>query len=194
MELFTLGVGHYTEPDVKDAARALTGWTVANGAFRDVAARRDDGEKTLLGCKGRWTGDDIVKILLDQPATADRLAWRLCRLFFGESGIGPKSIAALGQDLREHNLDLGWTVATVLRSKAFFAAANLRSRVSGPVEFLLAPARALEMIDPPPNTLVLADWAARLGQDLFYPPNVGGWPGGRSWLTGRSLIGREGES
>ena len=84
MELFTLGIGHYTETDVKEAARALTGWTVADGAFRDVAARHDDGEKTILGGSGRWTGDDLVAMLLDHPATAERLAWRLCGLFMGE--------------------------------------------------------------------------------------------------------------
>ena len=79
MELFTLGVGRYGEPDVKEAARALTGWTVADGAFREAPDRHDDGEKTVLGRTGRWTGADLVKILLDQPATADRLARRVCR-------------------------------------------------------------------------------------------------------------------
>ena len=73
---------------------------------------------------------------------------------------------------------------------AFFAEPNLGTRVQGPVEFITGAARALELLDPPPSTLVLADWSARLGQDLFNPPNVGGWPGGRSWLSARSLIGR----
>jgi hypothetical protein len=72
----------------------------------------------------------------------------------------------------------------------FFADVNLNCRIPSPVEFIVGAARALEMFDPPPSTLALADWAARLGQDLFYPANVGGWPGGRSWVTTRSVVGR----
>src|SRR5204862_913560 len=93
-------------------------------------------------------------------------------------------------DLRAHKLDIGRAVETILRSKSFFAAANIGTRVIAPVEFVVGTARALELSDPPPSTLALADWAARLGQDLFYPPNVGGWPGGRAWITTRSAVGR----
>ncbi len=190
MELFTLGIGHYGEPDVKETARALTGWTVTDGEFREVASRHDDGEKKILGKAGRWGGGDVVRILLEQPAIADRLAWRLCDLFMGEGAVNKAQIAALADGLRANGLDIGWGVETVLRSRAFFAASNLRTRVLGPVEFVVGAVRGLELLDPPPSTLVLADWSARLGQDLFNPPNVGGWPGGRSWLSARSLIGR----
>ena len=190
MELFTLGVGHYAESDVKEAARALTGWTVADGAFREDSARHDDGAKSLFGRSGRWSGGDLVAILLDRPATADRLAWRLCRTFFGESAIDGRAVAALAEDLRSHGLDLGRGVATILRSRAFFAETNVRSKVLDPVGLVVGSARALGLWERPPSTLVLADWAARLGQDLFYPPNVGGWPGGRSWLSARAVVGR----
>jgi hypothetical protein len=78
----------------------------------------------------------------------------------------------------------------VLRSRLFFYSANLGNRVSSPIEFVIGAARALELFDPPPSTPVLADWCARLGQDLFYPPNVGGWSGDRAWITTRSAIGR----
>jgi uncharacterized protein (DUF1800 family) len=190
MELFTLGIGHYNEADVREAARALTGWTVVDGAFRDGTARHDGDLKMVLGRKGNLNGDDLVGILLEQPATAARLARRLCGLCFGEGAITDEAIAALAGHLRAHNLDVGQGVATILRSRAFFAHANVRSQVVDPVGFVVAPVRALELLDPPPSTLVLADWVARLGQDLFYPPNVGGWPGGRSWLSTRALIGR----
>ena len=146
--------------------------------------------KAILGGRGRLNGNDLVAILLDHPATADRLAGRLCGLFFGEDAIGEDAIAALAADLRAHHLDIGRAVATILRSRAFFAAANVHSQVVDPVSFVIAPVRAFELLDPPPSTLVLADWAARLGQDLFYPPNVGGWPGGRSWLSTRTIVGR----
>ena len=190
MELFTLGVGHYTERDVRDAARALTGWKLTRGEFRDWAPDHDDGEKVLLGRRGRWKGDDLVRILLEHPATSRRLAWRLCDWLMGEAAVDTPALDALAAGFRLHDLDIGWAVEIVLRSRAFFAEANLGSRVLGPVEFVIGAARALERFDPPPSSLVLAEWTARLGQDLFYPPNVGGWTGGRDWLTTQAIVGR----
>jgi hypothetical protein len=190
MELFTLGIGHYTEADVKEAARALTGWTVVEDKFSAEPGRHDDGDKTILGRRGKWTGDDLVKMLLEQPATAERLASRLCEQFMGEGAASAAAVKALADGLRERELDVGWAVETVLRSRAFFAAANLGRRVVAPAEFAVAATRALEMFDAAPSTLVLADWSARLGQDLFQPPNVGGWPGGRQWISAQSMIAR----
>jgi uncharacterized protein (DUF1800 family) len=190
MELFSLGVGHYTEADVKEAARALTGWGVEEDTFTDVPARHDPGEKTILGHTGPWTGDDLVRLVLEHPATPRRLAWRVCEQLLGEKPLRSADVGALADGLRAHNLDMGWAVETVLRSRAFFAEETLGNRVLGPVEHVIGAARALELFDPPSSTLVLAEWTARLGQDLFYPPNVGGWPGGRAWLTTRALVGR----
>ncbi|HUG90609.1 MAG TPA: DUF1800 domain-containing protein [Planctomycetaceae bacterium] len=190
MELFTLGIGHYAEADVKAAARALTGWSVVSGGFRVREELHDDGEKTILGQTGRWNGDDLVRIVLEHPATARRLAVRLCGEFLGEGVVGDAHIEALAAGLREHDLDIGWAVETILRSELFFSEANLRSRVISPAEFVVGAVRALELFAPPPSTLVLAEWTARLGQDLFYPPNVGGWNGGRQWLTAAGIIGR----
>src|SRR5262249_48788409 len=143
MELFTLGIGHYSEKDVKEAARALTGWTLTgevwaggdtprpDGDFREDPARHDDGEKTILGRQGRLKGADLVGLLLEQPATARRLAGRLCEQFFGEGAVSADTVAALADGLRAHELDIGWGGATVLRSRAFFAEAHLGSRVQG---------------------------------------------------------------
>lgn len=191
MELFTLGVGHYTETDVKEAARTLTGWTVSGDrSFREAAEQHDDGEKTILDRTGRWRGDDLIRILLEQPATSERLAARVCELLMGERATDREAIQSLAVGLRSHDLDIGWAVETVLRSAAFFSDANIGNRVRGPVEFVIGSVRTLELYDPPPSTLVLAEWTASLGQDLFYPPNVFGWPGGRSWLTSRAVIAR----
>jgi uncharacterized protein (DUF1800 family) len=190
MELFTLGIGHYTEADVKEAARALTGWTLAGDSFREDPAQHDDGEKVILGRRGRWTGNGLVAMLLEHPATADRLAWRICDTFLGEGDIDAAGIRALASGLRERNLDIGWAVGTVLRSRAFHEGHGHVGRVVSPVEYVVGAARALELFDPAPGTLLLAEWAARLGQDLFYPPNVGGWPGGRAWISTGALIGR----
>jgi uncharacterized protein (DUF1800 family) len=190
MELFTLGIGNYTETDVKEVARALTGWTVEDRAFAEVAGRHDDGEKTILTQKGKWSGSDVLGILLEQPATGRRVAARLCEAFFSEKAVSPEAVQALGDEMAKHKLDVGWAVETILRSTLFFADANLRKRVVSPAEFVVAATRALEMFDPSPSTLALADWSGRLGQDLFEPPNVGGWPGGRAWVSPRTMIGR----
>jgi uncharacterized protein (DUF1800 family) len=190
MELFTLGIGHYTETDVREAARALTGWTVVKGKFHLDKAQHDGGEKTILKRKGRFKGDDLVKMLLEHSATSIRLAWRLCDTFMGEKAVDGAGVRALAAGLRAHKLDVGWAVGTLLRSQAFFAEGNLGTRVQGPVEYMVGAVRALELLDPSPNTLVLADLAAKLGHGVFFPPDVGGWPGGRTWITARSLIGR----
>jgi uncharacterized protein (DUF1800 family) len=190
MELFSLGIGNYTEVDVKEAARSLTGWTVVDGKFRETSDEHDMAEKTVFGRKARWTGSELIKALIEMPATSLRLARRLCGLFLGEPGPDERAVQSLAAGLRERALDVAWGVATILRSNAFFADANIGTRVQSPVEYIVGATIALIRPDEPPSTLVLADWMVRLGQDLFYPPNVGGWPGGRSWLSSRSLIGR----
>jgi uncharacterized protein (DUF1800 family) len=191
MELFTLGVGHYGEHDVKEAARALTGWRVtADGRFHASSEHHDDGEKTILGRTGRWNGDDLVRLLLAEPATARRLAGRLCELFLRDELRTEAREASLAEALRASGLDVGAGVALVLRSRAFFSAENLGGVVLGPTQFLVGAVRALEGLAAPPSTLQLAEWCSRIGQRLFYPPTVFGWDGGRAWITTGSLLGR----
>ena len=190
MELFTLGIGNYSEDDVKDAARSLTGWTVEDGEFRDVSARHDGGEKTVLGKKGAWKGEDLLRILLERPATARRLAVRLSEQFFGEGVLDKEGLDALAEQLRRDDLNVGKAVESILRSRAFFVERNLGTRVLAPAEYVIGAVRALEMLEPPPSTVALADWITLLGQDLFYPPNVFGWPGGRRWINTRSVVSR----
>ena len=190
MELFTLGVGRYAEADVKDAARALTGWRVVDGRARFVASRHDDTPKAILGRTGPAGLDELLGRLIDHPATPLRLAWRLCKEFLGESTAPPDALRALADGLRANDLDIGWGVATILRSGLFHGGPDLGARVAGPAEFVVGAARSLGLVDPAPSTPVLADAMARLGQDLLDPPNVGGWPGGRAWITTRSALGR----
>ncbi len=190
MELFTLGIGHFSEHDVKHAARALTGWTVRDHQFAEDLQEHDTGEKTILGRQGNWSGADLIKILAAHLATPVRLAWRICDTFLGEDAVSPSEITSLADELRRHDLDSAWGVETVLRSEVFFAESNLGRRVLSPVEYVVGAVRTLELDDPPPSTVALAEQIALQGQDLFYPPNVGGWPGGRSWLEPRALIRR----
>ncbi len=95
LELFTLGIGHYSEEDVQQAARALTGWRVVGLEFRNDEKSHDDGEKSILGHSGKFTGDDLLALVLAHPATAHRLAWRICRTFLGEPGVEPAALDAL---------------------------------------------------------------------------------------------------
>lgn len=190
MELFALGVGNYSEDDIKEAARALTGWSVRKGKFHNHDQYHDDGEKTIFGKSGKWAGDDLVRMLIEHPATSRRLAFRICGQFMGEKPVADDVIGKLANGLRERDLDIGWAIETVLRSEAFFSNNNIGNRVLGPIEFAMGAARSLEVTNPPPSTLLLAEATANLGQDLFCPPNVFGWPGGRSWLSSRALIGR----
>ena len=190
MELFTLGAGHYTESDVGDAARALTGWTITKGEVRLASARHDSGEKTVLGHTARLQGDDLLAVLLEQPATSRRVAERVCHTLLGEGDLGDGELDELADGLYQREIDVEWAVETVLRSQRFFAPTSLRCRISGPVEWTVGVLKALELCEPPPSTLLLADWTGRMGQELFYPPNVGGWSEGRSWLGSRALVAR----
>src|SRR5207245_8714495 len=142
------------EPDVKEAARALTGWTLDEQTFAEVAVRHDDGEKTILGQKGPWKADDVVRMVLEHPATSRRLAWRVCELFLGEKALKTADLDTLAEGLRARKLDMGWAVETVLRSRTFFADDNLGNRVLSPVEYVLGAARALGLFDPPSSTVV----------------------------------------
>jgi Protein of unknown function (DUF1800) len=190
MELFTLGVGQFSERDVKEVARALTGRSVVHGRYAVRPDWHDDSPKTILGKNDRFDGDKVADLLLRHPATARRLAWRLCQTFLGESVADESAVSELAERLRDDGLQVGRAVEMILRSELFFSKRNLYARISEPVPFVIGTVRSLERFDPPPSTLLLAEWTGRLGQDLFFPPNVSGWPGGRSWLSGRSVVAR----
>jgi uncharacterized protein (DUF1800 family) len=190
MELFTLGVGNYSEADVKDAARALTGWRVSTDEFRFNRERHDDGEKTILGQTAKFDGDGLLTLLVSQPATARRVADRICQLLLAESLITAEAIESLAELLRSQELHIAAAVERVLRSETFFAAENVAATVAAPPQFVVSALRSLECFNPPPSTLLLADWMARMGQDLYYPPNVGGWPRGKAWLTSSAIVAR----
>jgi len=198
MELFTLGVGNYTEQDVKEAARAFTGWHTneSGDAYQLNAAQHDDGTKTLLGQTGQLNGGDVVRILLDQPQAARFLVRKLYRYFISETHDPP---AALLEPLAESFLKSGYDIAalmkTILGSRHFFSRYAYRQRVKSPVEFVLGAARGVahpteeqETVRLPPGPLV--NRMAAMGQDLFSPPNVKGWPHGKAWLNTSTVLAR----
>ena len=158
-----------------------------------MKSRTMPGEKTILGRSGNFTGDDLLGIVLAHPATRDRLAWRICRTFLGEASVEPAAIDALAGGLRERNLDIGWGVETVLRSQRFFTDQEIGARIVGPPEFIAA-ARC-EPWNAFRSRRARCFWpngGAGMGQDLFYPPNVGGWNEGKSWLSSAAIVARSG--
>ncbi len=190
LELFTLGVGNYTEADVKEASRALTGWTVKDNAFRSREDWHDDRTKSVLGKSGKFNGDDLLEIVTNHEATAKRLAWRICDEFLSPKIVDDALIGELAATLKQNGLDISLAIETVLRSEVFFSKENMKRRVVDPESFVIGTVRAVELFSPPASTMVLADWIEQAGRKLFYPPNVGGWPGGRTWLNSRTTIAR----
>jgi uncharacterized protein (DUF1800 family) len=190
MELFSLGIGHYTEKDIREAARAFTGWDIEPGghaAFRP--AQHDDGTKKVLGQSGNWKGEDIVRICLDQPAAAPFIVHKLYRFLVSETvPPTPDLIEPLAEQFRKSDYHFGRLVETVLRSNLFFSATAYRTRVKSPVDFALGIVRALEGHI---GTVALGQALEGLGQSLFYPPSVKGWDGGPSWLNGQTLLFRQ---
>lgn len=190
LELFTLGVGNYTEQDVKETARALTGWSVKRDHVVFKPDQHDTSEKTILGKTDHFDTDSLANLLLAHKATSQRLAWRLCSTFMGESAADTSAIDALAVGLRENKLSISWGIETILRSELFFSVENIATRISSPIEYIASTVRSLELFEQPPSTLILAEWCGLLGQKPFYPPNVAGWPGGRNWLNTRTIVGR----
>jgi hypothetical protein len=186
MELFTLGEGNYTEEDVKEAARAFTGWTDNGGKFRFKSLRHDDGEKTVLGVTGNLDGDDVIEILLEQDACRRFLAGKLIHYF---EGIDPRParLARYADALGESDYDVAKFLAKLFSDPAFYRGAVVGTRIASPVDYLVGASRRIG-VEPPPRLVLLC--TGLLGQRLFHPPNVKGWDGGETWITTSSLMQR----
>jgi hypothetical protein len=191
LELFTLGVGHYTEKDIREAARAFTGWSVdqGKGVYQDAA--HDGGEKTFFKQAGPWKPTDIIRITLEQSACAEFLCKKLYRFFVREDeDPSPELLRPLAEELRGHNYDVGHVVGVILRSRHFYEPAVRRQRIASPVEFSAGLLRVLEVPRQDVRLLALALACERQGQDLFHPPNVKGWDGGKTWLNSSTVLER----
>jgi uncharacterized protein (DUF1800 family) len=191
MELFTLGRGRYTEKDIREAARAFTGWFVVRDQFQEDKRQHDGGVKTVLGQTGQWGGDDIPGILLAQPACAEFVCRKLFRQFVSDT-IMPSDalIAPLAKAFRDAHYQIEVPVAMILRSSLFFDASVRRRRVKSPVEFAVGTIRALEILNPTVRTSELAEACSRMGQSLYAPPSVAGWDGGPGWISSTAMLAR----
>jgi uncharacterized protein (DUF1800 family) len=187
MELFTLGRGHYTETDVKEAARAFTGWGYRlNGEFVFRKWDHDTGEKTILGKTGHFNGDDVLDILLEQKQTAHFIARKIYRFFVHETNVPDDRINWLGDRFYDSGYKITQVLDDIFTSDWFYAPENRGNKIKSPVELLVGIRRMMPLQMEDPNSQILIQKA--LGQVLFYPPNVAGWPGGKNWIDSSSLM------
>lgn len=188
MELFTMGVGHYTEKDIREAARAFTGWNFVDTKFVVNKDQHDDGEKTFLGKTGNFDGVEIIDIIMQQPATADYIAGKIYR-YFVRQDLSPEFQKQLGAVLRDSHYEISPLLEKIFLSRDFYSVASVGTQIKSPVDLAVSTYRKLGLKSVPgvPD-FNLATGA--LGQQLFAPPTVAGWAGGQSWITPGLLLER----
>jgi len=189
MELFTLGIGNYTENDVRESARAFTGYTFRRltGRFFFNAAQHDDGAKTFLGRTGNFTGDDAIDIIFAQPAAPKHFARRLLE-FFVYTDPEPQLVDALAALIRKNDFDMAPVISTLLRSNVFYSERAYRALVKSPIEFVVGSYKLFGVPQMAPDTIAVL---RRMGQVPFHPESVKGWDGGAQWLNTQTILARE---
>lgn len=188
MELFTMGVGNYTEKDIQEAARAFTGWNYKGLDFVVNPKQHDEGSKTVLGQTGNFDGVQVIDIILAKPVTSEYMAAKLYRYFVREE-VTPDMRVKLGKLLREKKFEIGPFLEAVFQSKDFYSDASVGTRIKPPVELVVSTYRKLGLTEVPgiPDFNELTEM---MGQKLLNPPNVAGWTSGRSWITPGLLLVR----
>jgi uncharacterized protein (DUF1800 family) len=188
MELFTMGVDNYTEDDIREAARAFTGWGNDDLEFVIHEDKHDAGHKRFLGSEGNFTGDDILRIILEQKQTAIYIASKLYR-FFVRDQISPEFAVQLGKLLRDNRYEIAPFLTTIFLSEDFYSKASVAAHIKSPTELLVSTYRKLGLAQLPsiPDPYSVSK---TLGQVLLYPPTVAGWGEGRSWITPGLLFER----
>ncbi len=184
MELFSLGVGNYTEDDIKQAARAFTGWHLRNGKFWFNRLQHDPGPKTVFGKTGRFGGDDIIDLCLAHPACPRFLASKLLR-FFVMPEPSAEAVDALAARIRAHEFAMAPVLRELFSSRLFYSPEARHAIIKSPIDLVLGTIRTLE---GRANLLACSQLLAELGQDIFEPPTVKGWDGGRAWINSATML------
>jgi len=186
MELFTLGIGHYTEKDIKEAARAFTGWSVNDkGEFVLNEKAHDSDEKEFLGKKGNFNGDDIINIILEQKQTAIYIESKIYREFVNDS-INLSRVDELADGFYKSGYDISALMKKIFTSDWFYDEENIGNKIGSPVELIVRYKKLFGLEFEKPQTQINLQHV--LGQVLFFPPNVAGWKGGQNWIDSSSLI------
>jgi hypothetical protein len=188
MELFTMGPGNYTEKDIREAARAFTGWNYVGLKFVINKEQHDEGEKTFLGQTGRLDGTEIVDIIMQQPVTAEFIAGKIYR-YFVRQDLSPALQKELGTVLRQSHYEIAPLLEKIFLSRDFYSPASVGTRIKSPVELAINTYKKLGLQSVPGAPDFNSETGA-LGQQLFSPPTVAGWAGGQSWITPGLLLER----
>ena len=188
MELFTMGVGNYSEQDIREAARAFTGWNYVDLDFVVNREQHDDKEKAVLGQRGNFDGVNVIDVILAQPVTAEFVAAKIYRFFVREE-VSPVMRAKLGAVLRDNNYEIAPLLTTIFLSRDFYSSPSYATHIKGPVELVVSTYKKLGLKEVP-GVPDFNDVTSALGQQLFRPPTVAGWAQGRSWVTPGLLIER----
>ena len=194
MELFTLGEGNdYTEADIKEGARALTGFTYDDDTFAYRRGMHDPGSKTILAQTGKWTGDDFVNIIFSRKSASEFLCFKLYRFFVNDaaepSRAGKTFIVELAKQFREADYELRPILRTLFSSAHFYDEKNVSAIIKSPIQLIVQAIRSLNTPVRDVRDLVVA--GALMGQSIFQPPSVKGWNGGRAWINTSSLFIRQ---
>lgn len=187
MELFTLGIGNYTEYDIREAARAFTGWAHDGDDYIFRKFDHDEGEKVFFGRRGNFNGDDIIEIILQNPACSKYISGKLWK-FFAYEELEPQVNESLAAVLRESNWDMRPLLRTIFTSQAFYSDKAIGSQIKSPIQLVVGTVRLLNLDMPNPRMVEAS--LTQMGQVPLQPPNVKGWPGGRMWINTSTLFVR----
>ncbi len=188
MELFTLGRGNYTENDIKESARAFTGWSFdATGSYLFKERIHDEDEKTFFGEKGNFNGDDILNILLKNPQTANFICKKIYKFFVNEK-VDYTKVKFLAERFYKNNYNIAKLLDDIFESDWFYDEKNIGIKIKSPIELTVGIRRYLPLTMDNDDAQLLFEKV--LGQILFYPPNVAGWPGGKTWIDSSTLMVR----
>lgn len=186
MELFTMGRGNYTEKDIREGARAFTGWSYdKEGNFKERKNLHDEGAKTFLGKTGNFSGTDVLNIILEQKTTAKFITAKIYRFFVNEKE-DDEIITQLSNSFYTSGYDIKKLMTEIFSSSWFYDQKNIGNRIKSPVELMAGIMRILPMHIQNPENLIV--YQKLLGQMLLYPPNVAGWPNGKSWIDSSTLM------
>jgi uncharacterized protein (DUF1800 family) len=189
MELFTVEIGNYTEQDIRESARAFTGYRIdmTTQQFRFATFQQDRGPKTFMAKTGSLNGDDIIDILISKPECAQFIGRKLWR-FFVEDDPSAEMVDAIAQRVRAHNFEMRPVLREIFSSSEFYSERVTGGQIKSPVQYIVQTSKLLDA--PPPAPIAAQNAMRQMGQILFAPPNVKGWDGGKEWISTSTLLFR----
>ncbi len=188
MEMFSMGVGNYSETDIREAARAFTGWNFVDLDFVVTPEKHDGTIKSVLGKQGVFDGVDVIDVILSQQITSEHVAGKIYR-YFVRQDLTPELRTELGARLRESSYEIAPLLETIFLSRDFYSPPSMATHIKSPVELVISTYKKMGLTEVP-GVPDFNDLTETLGQKLLYPPTVAGWANGKSWITPGLLLAR----